>query len=559
MSRKISRKPNINKKGKGYTPVSKDQDKVKSNEEMPCVITSGKNNDPEWYKHIYTVAEDIARVPFSYPSGISFDPMTHIQPEDGATISADPLSMSFPGIMVFDLMPTIGPTQDATDPANVAAQQIYSIMRQANAGAKNYDPGDVMMLIQAMDSPYMLYNELVRAYRLYDSYDPMNRYQPDALITALGFSPNLVADRANFRSLLDTFAYRLAAINIPDQFDFIRRHSWLYSNVYTDSERVEKAQMYAYRPDGFYVWSEGVDGEPTKLAYTSRKSLYGYSDKLVESLDQIKKAIDTLTVPLLGSGDVGIISGDLAKAFGEGGMIKISPVVDHMSLYPVYSEEVVNQMMNATIISGGPKEVGGLGDNSIFLDYSDLKAGPVIKQKITLERSIHTQFQPAVRHLLNFVHAEPSVDNVLVATRLITTGFNDVPHSCFVVTSCGTEIVTHAYVYFNQPRNGNEFNLNSKEVFQYHIVSFRGGSGSGNIVDYFETCLLTSKFDYAPTLYVADQLPTAPGSGDQWIFKGVMQDVNTYTWLDDQVIEKLNDACMLSLYYVKDWKTLLSR
>lgn len=550
MSRNNSRKPNINKKSKGYKPVSKDQDKVKSNEEMPCVITNGKNNDPEWYKHIYTVAEDIARVPFSYPSGISFDPLTHRESGTGKTVTADPFSKAFPGIMVFDLMPTIGPTQNATDPANIAAQQIYSIMRQVNAGAKNYDPGDVMMLIQAMDSPYMLYNELVRVYRLYDSYDPMNRYQPDALITALGFSPSLVSDRANFRSLLDTFAYRLAAINIPDQFDFIRRHSWLYSNVYTDSERVEKAQMYAYRPDGFYMWKEGVDGEPTKLVYTSRKGLYGYGTNVVDSLDQIKKAIDTLTIPLLGSGDVGIISGDLAKAFGEGGMIKISPVIDHMSLYPVYSEEVVNQMMNATIMSASPKNVPGVGDNSISLDYSDLKAGPIIKQKITLAMNEHTEMQPTLRHLLNFVHAEPSVDNVLVATRLITTGSNDKGHECFTVSSCGTEIVTHAYVYYNRPATDNDFKLANKQVFQYHAIPFGGADQGNSLVNYLETCLLASKFDYAPTLYVADT-----HSATEWSFEGVMQDVNTYTWLDDQVIEKLNDACLLSLYYVKDWNS----
>ena len=556
MSKQFPRKKGSNKRSKGSMDASSMRGNGTPKENMPCVITSGENNDPEWYKHIYTVAEDVARVPFSYPSGIHFDPLTHRDSGLTRTLEPSNLSLAFPGIMVFDLMPTIGPTQDATDPANVAAQQIYSIMRQANAGAKNYDPGDVMMLIQAMDSPYMLYNELVRAYRLYDSYDPMNRYQPDALITALGFSPNLVADRANFRTLLDTFAYRLAAINIPDQFDFIKRHSWLYSNVYTDSERVSKAQMYAYRPDGFYVWTEGVNDEPTKLVYTSRKSLYGYSGAVVETLDQIKHAIDTLTVPLLGSGDVGIISGDLAKAFGDGGMIKIAPVSDHMSLYPVYSEEVVNQMMNASIMSASPKTVPGVGDNSISLDYSNLTAGPLLKQIITLESNVHTELQPMVKHLLNYVHAEPSVDNVLVSTRLITLGTNDARTTSFRVSSCGSEIVTHAYVYYNEPNSSSmgEFTLADLEVFQYHSFAYQDGQTSANLVNFIETCLLTSKFDYAPTMYVSD-----PADATRLIFEGVIQDVNTYTWLDDQTIEKLNDACLLSLYYVKDWKTLLSR
>nr|AVX53734.1 putative capsid [Marmot picobirnavirus] len=520
----------------------------------PNVVTEGGNNDPSWYTHIYAVADNIAKVPFNYPSGITFNPIDNAEPENQTVkYSASNFSMSFPGICVFNIMPTIGPTTVSSDAANVAMQQLYAIDRAANSGAKNYDAPDLMLLVMGMSSAYMLYSELVRAYRVYSSYDPMNRYQPNGILQALGFDPALEQDRANFKAMLDLFAYRLASINIPDQFDFIKRYTWLYSNVYTDSDST-KSQFYAYVPDGYYVWTEGVEGKPTYLHYTKRKDIYGYADDKVTSIDQISKAINTLLDPLLGSQDVGLISGDLAKAFGESGMIKIQPVSDLDAFAPVRSEEVLLQMMNATIFSSDVvahyDQASNIAYSGITVDYSNTATGPILKQTVTMGVNEHNKLVPVVKHLFNMINTEPTSDNVLVGSRLMANcqQISDIYAS---VTNSGTEIVTRAFVYYN---NGNA-ELNNLEVFQNHVFDVQNpGSSNDALVNFYETALLLSKFDYAPTLYLF-----TPESETAILFDGVMQDVCNYTWLDDQSLKRLNDVCLMSEFYVKDYKTSLTK
>lgn len=535
---------------------------ARDSERTPNVITQGPNNDPSWYTHIYTSSDEVAKIPFNYPSGITFDPMTHKDNGIGDTCESTPSANSFPGICVFQTMPTLGKCDDPTDGANIAMQQLYSIVRKANAGAKNYDAADLMLVVLAMNSAYMLYNELCRAYRVYSSYDPMNRYQPNAILRALGFSPDLEKDRANLKALLDLYAYKLSAINIPDQFDYIRRQTWLYSNVYTDAANA-KAQFYAYVPDGYYVWTEGTEGKPTYLKYVSRYNLFRLSgaDDVVSRMSQIQFAMDYILNPIFGSQDVGLISGDLSKAFDASSMIKIQPVEELEAWSPAYSEEVLLQMMNATICSATPLNGDGKTPD-ITIDYSNTANGPILKQTVVLQSNSHTKTLPFTKRLINMIHSEPTADNVLVATRLMVVGKNQnfggpLTNNGFTVLTSGTEIVTHAYVYYNRATAPNTLNLSRLEVFQTHTFDVhKPGDNNEALVNFYETALLMSKFDYAPAI-----LLFTPGddSHPAMSFNGVMQDVCDYTWIDDETLTKLNDVCIMSLFYTRDYSTTLTR
>lgn len=399
------------------------QDRINKADLPHVVTTATKNNDPSWYGHIYPVVNDVASLPFNQQTGLYENVMpelVQLKPEPGqdrtVDVTYDMTTRSIPGIMTFSVDPLVvanGPT----DPINVAAQQMYTITRKANSGSINYDKTDLIMLIQAMDSAYMLYEDLLRVYRLFGSYDYMNRYLPDAVIASLGYSPSLRTELSNFRGVLDMFAYQLASINIPDQFDFIHRHSWLFTNVYKDADN-SRAQLYAYKMNGVYVWTEGVDGKPTHLTYVSRNSLFNQNQdpSYVAKLTDIQSAIDKVMQPLLGSQDVGTISGDLAKAFGEAGMINIKPVADHESLFPVYDMEVINQMMNANIATG-------LNVLGVFANYEDTTSGPYIESHAYTDR---LDFSVTHNYLLNYHGLEPTPEMNLVTTRFMYVASKDV-------------------------------------------------------------------------------------------------------------------------------------
>ena len=538
--------------------------KCQTNEMRPNVITEGENNDPSWYTHIYTSAAKIASIPFSYPSGVEFDPMTHQDNGLGDTCESTPSANSFPGICTFRLMPTIGKCNDYTDGANAAMQQLFTIVRSATTGSMKYDGADLMMAILAMDSAYMLYNEICRAYRVYSVYDPMNRYQPNGILTALGYAPSLEKDRGNMAALLDLFAYRIASIPIPDQFDYIKRHAWLYANVYTDAPN-SKAQFYAYVPDGYYVWTEGTGDTPTHLRYVSREDLFGIAyGHTVSTIEQIQHAMDTIMNPIIGSADIGLMSGDLKRAFGDNNLIKIAPVSTLDAWTPAYSEEVLLQMMNSTICSARPASFVGGGLNytcDITVDYSDLVKGPVLRQNVLLDRNPRTKLIPFTQRLLNVINSEPTPENVLVMSRLITYGTNVTKSgvSWFQVDTSGTEIVTEARVWYNQPSEdgSSAFKLENIELIQYNEFDVHNpGEGNEALGRFYDTIIQLSKFNYAPALYLF-----TPGTTESPAikFQGVLQDVCNYTWLSKDIAKTLNDVCVMSEFYVRDYETSLTK
>lgn len=566
MSKQIrkNRKPSNTRNKKDIPSEGVKNGKCQTSEMRPNVITEGENNDSSWYTHIYTSADKIASIPFSYPSGVDFDPLTHQDNGVGETCQSVPSANSFPGICTFRLMPTIGKCNDYTDGANEAMQQLFTIVRSATTGSMKYDGADLMMAVLAMDSAYMLYNELCRAYRVYSVYDPMNRYQPNGILTALGYAPSLEKDRGNMAAILDLFAYRIASIPIPDQFDYIKRHAWLYANVYTDAPN-SKAQFYAYVPDGYYVWTEGQGDTPTHLKYVSREELFGIAyGQTVSTIDQIQHAMDTLMNPIIGSTDIGLMSGDLKRAFGDSNLIKIAPVSTLDAWTPAYSEEVLLQMMNSTICSARPisfKTSSGTLNCDITVDYSDLVKGPVLQQNVILALTTQTTLIPFTQRLLNVINSEPTPENVLVMSRLITYGTNvqTSAGSYFQVETSGTEIVTEAHVWYNEPSTDNSgaFMLEKIKLTQYSKFDVQNpGDGNEALGRFYDTIIQLSKFDYAPALYLFT--PGSPGS-PAIKFNGVVQDVCNYTWLSKDIAKTLNDVCIMSEFYVRDYETSLTK
>lgn len=498
-------------------------------------------NDVSWYNHIYSVSDPLSRVSYNIMTGSKYDPLNKhaVSPYSGAgtwEVSADRIGVVDPGIMTLSVQTVLGDEHAA----NVAATQLYSLVRQANSGAKNYDKTDLMMMVMAMDNAYMVYEYLLRAFRVCKSWDYLNRYTPEIILASMGFSTEILSDLANFEALLNLFAYRLSAMCVPDQFDFIHRHSWLFSNIYED-ENNGRSQMYILHPRKFYIWTEGADDEPTKLVAHNLQDLYtpatvGYAG--IRNMSQVQEIMDNVLSPLFGSEDVGLMNGDLIKAFGDGGMIKINPA-DTTPLVPVHNDEVLEQIMNADVLANTAQVT--FDNLDIVQDLSSLAAGPQLSQDLTYTAVSGQAPRNAVKSLLN-AYDDLSSDRVITSTRFKFTtetipGGSGATANKEKITSCGTEIIVSATLWFKDGLAGD---------FKYFQPRSMMNSASMQVLS------LASRFRYCPTIYLFNSMNNA------WVYYGYIQDSCTTAWLDDEWIKKMNEVAVMSEYAAKDFKTGLS-
>lgn len=504
-------------------------------------------NDSKWYRNLLALFGDVANVSFNSTVGLPWSIRTgtpiSIKGSAAKPSTTGATGKTAPGIMTITVAPTIGVTEAPTDATNIAAQQLYSQIRRANAGAKNYDPTDVMLVVCALDSAYMLYEELLRAYRILSMYNYANRYYPIHILNAIGFSASLQYEMANFRAVLDLFAYKLASINMPDAFDYIHRHSWLFTNVYTDSAQY-KSQLYIIKPDGFFVYEEADGENPAYLKYVTRSTLYGSSGP-VASLKAITSAIEAVMEPILGSQDVGLISGDIAKAFSTNQMIKFAPVESYPALYPSYNDEVLMSIENLQIPTFRPFTQNW----DITVDYSNPAAGPFLVHQPKLgvgyggpagKEYLAANFANSRNFVLNMHKDRPTPDDVMVATRWMSyiapgAPASGNPFGTYTLSSTGAEVVVSVDMYV--------LNTDSNEMVTYEWdTDVAIDPISGSISNFYHQPRLWSSFDWAPMAYEWSYTDSG------FTFDGILGDLDNYVILTKEDVKRLNDCAMMSLF-----------
>ena len=184
------------KKKKSYsktTPGSVDSvTNSKSGKPKGSVITKFGTNDVKWYQNVpgydnwasiswaKILGNDVGLQGSKYTATIDTDVTTDVNPEYNPTV--------IPGIMKIEFSPTFGNVTNNQDPINIAGQYVMSDIRSKLRSTNKYDRSEVIMLIGAMSSVYMWYEDVCRAYKTVAFYNSESRYQPDALCTAIGYT-----------------------------------------------------------------------------------------------------------------------------------------------------------------------------------------------------------------------------------------------------------------------------------------------------------------------------------------------------------------------------------
>lgn len=526
-------------------------------------------NDISWYAKNAALLRDSASLVFSHPLGIN----NRINIEGGSTPgftwnqNPAPPFQSINGIMLMNYIPTIGEATSSNAAANVAARALYSYVRHANSGSRNYDSTDLMLYVLAMDSCYVWYSTLCRIYGILRRYSMLNRYTPKTIVTTLGFDyDNLVANMADFRYFINYFASKLGSTAVPAQFDIVNRHIWLQSNIFTDSENT-KAQMYVWDAQIYYVYNETEAKMSGHLvAYQAPNYDNGLTGTNLIKLSDIIKFTNLMLDPILGSEDMGIMSGDILKAFGAGNLFKISMIAEDYSIVPTYSKELLMQVENAYFYNpamNAVKDDSGFSTVSewnVTQQLNNFETGPYLSQNIVSKAASSTmggQAMAMMSHtkVLNLHFDDPTPADVMHATRMSTYWNLDPTSEAGVVrlraTTYGTEIpTTYTYVGNMYNDNGQLIGVNSGRLQSTVVMEYSSGTYPAAYYDLI-SAFECSQFDWCPIMYnIRGEYSAVNTSYTKCRMDSVFCDFDNYTFLTQADLEAMHETATLSEFAI---------
>nr|QXV86442.1 capsid protein [Rat picobirnavirus] len=400
-----------------------------------------KRNDWQWYAQDPQLVKDTASFPFGNPVG------NRINYGKGAGTVAN--SSSIPGIMAIYTSPSIGMADTAVDPINIATKDIYTWTRHENAGHTNYDAPDEMMYLIAADSAYSYLAYMKRLYGVAMTYSYTNRYFPMSAIYAMdGAFNDIISNLSDFRAYINVYAHRMQSMAIPASMSYMARHQWMYEGMYYDTMNNDKAQVFMYVPEAFYVYEEASNQDDAGVLRLQNFSTMKYASRAVtprsagdpepgHTVADLIAFGDSILNPILASEDFNIMSGDILKAYGRNGIVQLTKISEDYSVIPEYQEDVLDQINNCTLM-GRRISPNRSSDNtsSIHVEDNIIRQDPnkeylistvtqymIDEEGLQYQSAYHDAIQAALQanRVINFQHGSINPEDVIVATRLTNT------------------------------------------------------------------------------------------------------------------------------------------
>lgn len=494
-----------------------------------------RRNDWRYYAATEEIAKMIASVPFNVMSGLPFRlQATWLGFGDtpGYTANEDRSANS---VCAFDYYPGIGRATHAADSINMAASQLYSFVRHANSGAKNYEAADIMMHVLEMKDIYSSFFECKRALGISKAYTYYNHNIPKLLLKALGIDyQDIRANMAQYTARLNILASKINAIAVPKYFKAFERAAYISSNVFSDSNSI-RGQFYIFRKAGYYKWSTTTSQQGTELIWTEYNNPASNNEAPVPfstRLDQLEEQINSVFLDT----DAQLMSGDILKAFGEEGCYQLMQTPSDYMVVPFMDEDILGQIENALVYGYYGASLAGMTINQSqglisFLPHWEVTAAG--------------QYCKPSSVLFNSHKEDPNYMDVLEWSRLMPTVeiINGQSENDLYVTSSGLEIPGRCYLWHlsygkQQTPDG--------EPLATGFKSFTPSIEAADPND--ERFLSIMQYDWHPCVYrVATAASSVPN--DTQITFGM--DIKVCTQLDDITLKNINDSAMYASFFAE--------
>lgn len=496
-------------------------------------------NHISWYVPDPNMLSNVANVPFSFRtgdvlhSGLTTDTFGEAGSEKDTVKNTD---FYMPGIACGYFTPTYGDLSDPRSAGNVASTAVYSWIRHANSGSRNYDNVDLMLYLLAMDSVYMGITTLQRFIGLAMYYNRWSTYTPEAIAKALGMDDfaDFQANLAEARYRLNAMILKASTLAVPSTFPIFTRHAYMCSSLYMD-EPNDRAQYYAYVPT--VLWRFGLDDK--QLGRLRAVTFCKNDTSAPREWRDLFRVVEDCINMLYGDEDSGIMSGDILKAYGKENLVTLSTITSELTLLPIYDHQMLVQFHNG--VPWGDLEANDVAPAAypeIKQENSDLSGGPYLVNSFKFVNGIFYDNDNNTPSLTLDLHNEISPENVMEATRLmswnavVSTGpaLQDLEHTTF-----GSEVMNRYNIF--------TWNLDKPDSLAEHGFAGIGPKQikSGTLsAAALTTIAVASTFSLFPLIYM-------PYSSKVWIPTGNMDKVTSISF---QNLKSLHNVAMLGLFNV---------
>lgn len=502
----------------------------------------------EFFNSVGTFSKIAAKINCENPLGMP----TNVWPsgvEIGAGAHQVPYNVFYdyqPGIMVSEFIPGPGPSYDAHSAVNIAGHAEMAVIRSYNSGAvNNYDQASLIIFQMAVDSAYMWHALLCRMYGTIRKFHALNRYLPQALISAQGFDyEEMEQEQQRLVFLINRLAYSLNTLYIP-KMPIFDRHKWLCSKVFREGSD-EKTQLYIAKPVGLYFLDEFNLDNPgsakAKFYHWTMMTGSGTPTSAQLNMQNVETITNRIINQLLQSTAVAIISGDIKKAYGEN-VMKVPEISEDYNVDIDYDVSYLHCVHNATAI---PTSLIHTYDVLDIHESFDADAGAmyvawdplsVVKTTLKDDKYFTAQLYTGKR-LIDFKVAEPDNDLIRQATAWTVTVTGD-------RWNFGTEICVGHKIWVFAPKSATNPQPYSTFVTVPYVLLTTSASP-------MQTLCLLSKFYLAPLVHV---LQVAGERDEETVsFHEVFGEIENYTVVSDTETYKLHEANLLEGWAVPQVK-----
>lgn len=496
-------------------------DKREFADQKESATTGNGFNDYSWYNQNPLLSEAAARIPFPYRPGMEI-------PTIQAGVSSSVTTQPIPGILSLRWAPSIGRSSLPTDPASIAAKEIFAKVRAAFSGSLDADGPDMVIYLLALDSIFSYIAACKRLYRSINAYTYENYLWPDALLSSqlpdgsvapVDIIQNLRRDKAKLWLNINELIGMTRKFRCPDIFPLFKRHYWMNDNIYTDAP-TPNSQTYVFNQLAYYKF--GLD--------TISGDVQVGSVSLVQpnwtDVDGIYDFGRTLIDALAGSDDAYIISGYLTRAFEGTGNFYVDELAQDETLTPYYLPEVLEQIHNTFTVAETTNVTDILGTLKVTQDPSSnavVSTPGIPSPGATI----------AIKNMtpkLSVAAAQPMAIDVVEATRLAAYIASDNSIICGTETPLFWRYYTSTVgVLALQVRQGNldasgDY-TNTKAWLQSHLG----------------VLAFISAFDWHPRWITCtlDSTTKIVAVSELW-------DIHNVTTLSEEDLKQINKICLLS-------------
>lgn len=505
-----------------------------------------RKNDPYWYGQDATLLRQAAAIPFSWATGT----VSSLNYELADTDKVPGAKVVAPGIMTFRMIPSIGRCTETTDPANIAAFSIYSYVRHANAGSANYDAPDLMMYLLAMGNVYAAIQWLIRIYGISRLYSTRNRYMPRFILSAMGVNyEDVNLHQADLRYGINMLISKAASFATPSNMTYFNRMSFLFQGLYTEGTS-PKDQLYAYVPYGFLQYV-GDSDQPSRLEF--QQLTYSTVKANQFTVDYMLTFVNSLLEPLMQSEDFNIMSGDILKAYGDGGIWKLALMPEDYVVTPKFDIGVLEQMRNITlrpsvtdipIVGLGVQQVPTVNGST----YYHLQSVPTITSTgSTTATHVATALMASSR-ILETTTEDVTPELVIESTRGMvaaeatgsgtSTGLIVYPGSDW----CGMCVISSI--------NDDSDTYQIETDTYYGMFLIVSNATIAQETNWIEGLFRARAFQFAPSSGIAVVQPESESSNGKILRIARNESYDNYAIITTQEIKRMHEAALLNLFKV---------